>query len=65
MLKEIINSLLLSSFLSFSTNINNGAFYQNTDKLECEQKVTLQNQSVAKIVCIKEIRKENEQKYKA
>ena len=56
----MFNSLLLSTFLLFSTNINNGTF----DRLECEQKITLQNQSVARIVCIKRIQKEANKKYK-
>ena len=64
MLKEMFNSLLLSGILLVSTNTNNDIFRQNIDRLECEQEVTLQNQSVAKVICIKEIQKEDKEKYK-
>ena len=60
----MFNSLLLSGILLVSTNTNNDIFRQNIDRLECEQEVTLQNQSVAKVICIKEIQKEDKEKYK-
>jgi sucrose-6-phosphate hydrolase SacC (GH32 family) len=60
----MFNSLLLSGILLVSTNTNNDIFRQNIDILECEQEVTLQNQSVAKVICIKEIQKEDKEKYK-
>ena len=60
----MFNSLLLSGILLVSTNTNNDIFCQNIDRLECEQEVTLQNQSVAKVICIKEIQKEDKEKYK-
>ena len=60
----MFNLLLLSGILLVSTNTNNDIFRQNIDRLECEQEVTLQNQSVAKVICIKEIQKEDKEKYK-
>ena len=60
----MFDSLLLSGILLVSTNTNNDIFRQNIDILECEQEVTLQNQSVAKVICIKEIQKEDKEKYK-
>ena len=60
----MFDSLLLSGILLVSTNTNNDIFRQNIDRLECEQEVTLQNQSVAKVICIKEIQKEDKEKYK-
>ena len=60
----MFSSLLLSGILLVSTNTNNDIFRQNIDILECEQEVTLQNQSVAKVICIKEIQKEDKEKYK-
>jgi hypothetical protein len=63
-LKEMFNSLLLSVLLSFSPNTNKEIFDINRNKLECQQKVTLKNQSIAKFLCIKEVKKLSEKKYK-
>jgi hypothetical protein len=63
-LKEMLNSLLLSVLLSFSPNTNKEIFDINKNKLECQQEVTLKNQSIAKFLCIKEVEKLSEKKYK-
>jgi hypothetical protein len=63
-LKEMFNSLLLSVLLSFSPNTNKEIFDINKNKLECQQEVTLKNQSIAKFLCIKEVEKLSEKKYK-
>ena len=60
----MLNSLLLSVLLSFSPNTNKEIFDINRNKLECQQKVTLKNQSIAKFLCIKEVKKLSEKKYK-
>ena len=60
----MFNSLLLSVLLSFSPNTNKEIFDINRNKLECQQKVTLKNQSIAKFLCIKEVEKLSEKKYK-
>ena len=60
----MFNSLLLSVLLSFSPNTNKDIFDINKNKLECPQKVTLKNQSIAKFLCIKEVKKLSEKKYK-
>ena len=58
----MFNSLLLSVLLSFSPNTNKEFFDINRNKLECQQKVTLKNQSIAKFLCIKEVKKLSEKK---
>ena len=60
----MFNSLLLSVLLSFSPNTNKEIFDINRNKLECQQKVTLKNQSIAKFLCIKEVEKLSEKQYK-
>ena len=60
----MFNSLLLSVLLSFSPNTNKEIFDINRNKLECQQKVTLKNQSIAKFLCIKEVEKLSEKEYK-
>ena len=60
----MFNSLLLSVLLSFSPNTNKEIFDINKNKLECQQEVTLKNQSIAKFLCIKEVEKLSEKKYK-
>ena len=60
----MFNSLLLSVLLSFSPNTNKEIFDINRNKLECQQKVTLKNQSIAKFLCIKEVEKLSKKKYK-
>lgn len=60
----MFNSLLLSGLISFSTNTNKEIFDINKNKIECQQEVTLKNQSIAKSLCIKEVEKLSEKEYK-